>query len=211
MATQPNVLDYLTNPRDRVLFSQTPMLMMPAHGTLTPVALGRRRYVAAADGVYLQARHRGLDLTLKLACVTLPFGPLVEHVELTGGFIPRTLYEEIATQALAHAPNEWAGLIHWRESEQRYVLTIPETVEVSGGHIRYRSDHIDRERLVLDIHSHGNGGAFFSLVDNRSDECGIHFASVLGTRHSAETMTAITRLVVDGQFFNLDWHPWEEA
>lgn len=210
MTAAPDVLSYLTHSRDRVLFSQTPMLMMPSYGTLPPLALGRRRYIAAADGVYLQARQRALDVTLRLACVDLPFGPLREHVELSGGLIPRALYDEMAAHALAQAPKEWAGLVHWDDLEQRYVLTLPSVVDVSNARIRYRSDAIDHERLVLDIHSHGYLPAGFSALDDTSDECGIHFACVLGLCLSAQTMVAITRLVVDGQFFDLDWHPWEE-
>lgn len=211
MSAAPHVLDALTHPRDRVLFSQTPMLMMPSYGPLPTLEFGRRRYIAAADGIYLQARTRALDLTLRLASFELPFGPLQEQVALIGGFLPRALYQEIAAHALAQAPKEWAGLVHWSEADERYVLTVPEIVEVSNAHIRYRGERIDQQRLVLDIHSHGLLSAGFSARDDTSDECGIHFASVLGNCQSAKTMTAITRLVVDGQFFELNWHPWEES
>jgi len=211
MSAQPDSLDYLTHPRDRVLFTHTPMLMMPRCGRLPPLAVGHKRYIAAADGIYLQARHRALNLTLKLTNADLPYGSLAEDVDVSGGLIPRALFDEIVEHALSAAPNEWAGLIHWRENEQRYALTIPQTVVSSASIIEYRTDGIDPHCLVLDIHTHGHGEAFFSRShDDLSDQCGIYFASVLGHCYSRHRLTAVTRLVVYGQFFTLSWHPWED-
>lgn len=209
MLNSHETLDYLPSTRDRILFAQTPMLMMPRHGALEPLPVGRRRYIAAADGIYVQARHRALDLTLRLVQVALPYGELTEQVNLAGGLLPRALYRHIAEHALAHSPQEWAGLVHWSEAEQRYVLTIPETIEASETEISYLSDSIDRDRLVLDAHSHGTGEAEFSPLDKISDQHGIYFASVFGGCQSYETLTVTTRLVIDGHFFELDWHPWE--
>jgi PRTRC genetic system protein A len=204
-------LEYLPSARDRILFAQTPMLMMPRHGELAPLPIGRRRYVAAADGIYVQARHRALDLTLRLVQVGLPYGVLSQRVELAGGLLPCALHQRITEHALLHFPKEWAGLVHWSDAAQRYELTIPDTIDASAGHIRYLSHSIDPERLVLDVHSHGAFPAFFSSVDNQSDQYGIYFASVFGCCQSTDSLTVVTRLVVDGHFFELDWHPWEET
>lgn len=206
-----DTLDTLLHPCDRILFAQTPVIMMPRFGALPPLPVGRRRYVAAAEGLYVQARHHGLTLTLQQAAVSLPFGPLAEDVHLVGGLIPRALYEEIRAQVLAHSPQEWAGLVHWDSEAQRYALTEPRVLTRSAQHIRYDGHAIERERLVLDVHSHGEGPAFFSDEDNRSDEFGFHFATVFGGCQSPETLTARTRLVIDGAFFDIDWHPWEDG
>jgi PRTRC genetic system protein A len=209
MATNLPSLDGLSDPRDRLLFSHTPLLMMPKFGTLVDLPIGRRRYVGAEDGIYLQARHRALALTLPLPEPKLPFGTLASCVHLPGGLIPRALFRDIQRRAIACAPKEWAGLVHWDDTACCYRLTEPPVTRRSTNCVSWKADVIDYERLVLDVHSHGWGADFFSPKDDQSDLFGFYFACVLGNCRSAETMTAQTRLVVDGQYFNLDWHPWE--
>lgn len=210
MSCAPSALDHLSDRRDQLLFAQTPLYPMPRFGELPLLDLRRRRYIAAADGVYVQARHCALDLTLRLAEARLPYGSLKECVHLPGGPIPRALYEDIKQRVLEHSPKEWAGLVHWDESAQRYSLAVPPTLSRSVSHIGYDRRVIDYSRLVLDVHSHGEHAAFFSSTDDRSDEFGFYFSSVFGHCGSTETLTVCTRLVIDGHFFDLSWHPWEE-
>lgn len=198
--------------RDAILFSQTPLVPMPRFGTLPALEIGRRRYVAAADGLYLQARSRALSITCRLAEAATPFGPLEPCIQLAGGLIPRAIFSEIVRHALAHSPNEWACLIHWSPDACRYEFSIPEVINCSRGHITYRTDMIDQDLLVLDLHTHGRLPAFFSQADDQSDERhGCYFASVLGRCDSEGSLEATSRLVVDGTFISLPWHPWEDA
>lgn len=201
-----------SDPRDAILFGQTPLVPMPRFGALPTLEVGRRRYIVAADGLYLQARSRVLSVTCRLAEAVTPFGDLQPRIELVGGLIPQALFAQIAQHALKHSPNEWACLIHWNPTTRGYELSIPEVVDSGHGHITYRTDMIDQDFLVLDVHTHGRYPAFFSAVDDRSDERhGCYFASVLGRCDSQFTLEATSRLVIDGAFIELPWHPWEDA
>jgi hypothetical protein len=37
----------------------------------------------------------------------------------------------------------------------------------------------------------------------------VYFATVFGRCSSKESLTALTRLVIDGFHYPLDWHPWK--
>ncbi len=212
MQTELDSIDYVSDPRDRARLLCNPLLMMPHHGVLPPLPLGRRRYVAAADGLYIQARNHALSVTLKFADTpALPYGPLQESVHMVGGPLPLALYRQIEDCALAQSPAEWAALVHWEPLESQYQLTIPETIECSGTHIRYRTDQIRSEYLVLNLHTHGTLPAYFSTTDDASDQLGVYFACVLGRCHSRETLECRSRIVVDGFHYPLVWHPWEES
>lgn len=188
----------LTDPRDRILLSQAPMLPMPQFGELAPPPLGRRQYVAASDGLYVRARHHGLSITARLSEVALPFGPLETAIHLPGGLVPFELYDAMERAAIAACPVEWAGVVHWDELHERYGLVIPRVISRSQGDITYATDEIDFERVVLIVHSHGLLPPFFSPTDDESDSAGVYFASVLGECRDSRTIHARTRLVIEG-------------
>ena len=188
----------LTDPRDRILLSHAPILPMPRFGELAPPPIGRRQYVAANDGLYVQARHHGLSVTARLSAVALPFGTLHPAIDLPGGLIPFELYAEMERAALDACPMEWAGVVHWDEVDETYRLVMPRVISRSHGDITYATDEIDYERVVLIVHSHGRLPAFFSPTDDASDTAGVYFASVLGECHDSETIRARTRLVIEG-------------
>lgn len=195
---------------DAVLLGQTPAVMMPRYSALPELALGHRRYVVASDGLYVQARTEALRLTIRREAFRkpLPYGELKESVEMTGGLIPGEIYRELCQRAVAAFPLEWAAFVildqgHYRIAEPAYVISS------SVGHISYRLDGIDESKVVLDVHSHGRFEAFFSDTDDESDADGIRFASVFGRCGSVETITSVSRLVIDGEHYPLNWHPWE--
>lgn len=194
---------------DAVLLGQTPALMMPRFSSLPELAPGCRRYVIARDGLYVQARSRSLLLALRVEEFQspLPYGDLVESVQMVGGLIPYSLYADLQRQAVAACPDEWAAFVVY---DGKYHIVLPEVVDSSGGHISYRLDGIDESQIVLDIHSHGQFDAFFSETDDRSDNHGIYFASVLGRCHG-ENIICKSRIVIDGWHRDINWHPWEDA
>lgn len=205
-----SLFDYITNPRDQARLFTNPVLLMPFEGALPPLTQGPRRYVLASDGLYVQAKTRVLKVTVPLARVTgLPFGPLAPSVELAGGPIPFSFFEQIEEAALHHHPNEWSAFIHWDEEHGEYALTVPRTRSRSGSHIAYDTDAVDPERLVLDVHTHGAFSAYFSPVDDASNLFGLYFASVLGCCGNAETLEVVSRLVIDQHRLDLAWHPWQ--
>ena len=206
-----NAQTHLTDYRDQVLIGATPLLPMPIYGSLGALEPGRRRYIGAGNGIYVQSRSNAMSATVRLARTALPFGTLEPEIRLVGGLIPRAIYEEIQCQALLASPKEWAGLVYWREASSRYELVIPRVIEHSNAHIRYEAPTADRSHLVLDVHSHGELPAFFSSTDDLSDEQhGTYFAMVLGHCGADSRMTAVTRLVIDGQFFDIPWQPFAD-
>lgn len=205
------MLERLTDPRDRVLLEATPTLMQPLFGELPPVPMHRHRFVIARDGVYLQARTPGLVVCLRVSgkhVCEFPYGRLEESVVMPGGPLPADLVEALYAHAVTAAPQEWACAILYDPTERRYRLHIPETESVSQRHIRYRTTGYDAEQLVFDVHTHGDGPAFFSGTDDISDrQGGIYIAIVLGRCGTANTLTATARIVVDGIFYPVPWVP----
>jgi PRTRC genetic system protein A len=194
---------------DAVLLAQTPALMMPRFSALPPLEPFRRRYVVARDGLYVQSRTPVLDLTLRVEHFTtpLPFGTIEESVRMAGGMIPKEIFRELRRRAVAHYPMEWAAFVLF---DGDYRIAEPTIIDRSGGHVTYRTDGIDDRHLVLDIHSHGRFEASFSGDDDATDIHGTYFASVFGHCEHEDTVTCLSRLVVDGWRCNLSWHPWEE-
>lgn len=200
--------DVVLNPRDRALFAATPMLMAPRFGLLPTLEIGQHRFVAGANGIFVQARSKALSVTFKVARTPrLPYGELREKVELAGGRIPVSLWEKMRKKAVACAPKEWAGVVVYENGAYR--LVEPEVESASGAHIRYRTEAYDDEAVALDVHSHGHGEAFFSGTDDESDRGGFYIACVLGNCRSASEITVRTRIAVRGIFYNVEWTPWE--
>lgn len=198
------------NEADAVLLGQTPALMMPRFSALPDLGPGCRRYVIARDGLYVQARSQALLLTMRVEKFRspLPYGDLLESVHMVGGLIPHSMYTELQRQAIATCPDEWAAFVVY---DGAYRIVLPEVVDSSGGHISYRMGGIDESRIVLDIHSHGKFDAFFSETDDRSDNHGIYFASVLGHCHKEKSISCRSRIVIDGWHREINWHPWEDV
>jgi len=198
------------SPRDAILLAATPTLMAPRFGRLDELAVGGRRYVAARDGWYLEARSPVVSACVRLAQAPrpLPYGTVEPYVHLAGGLLPRELLFEFLAEACAAAPQEWAAGVVYSPANHRYERVGLEVVSASDGHITYRMPDDDSDRLVLDIHSHGHGPAFFSRVDDASDLHGVYIASVLGHCTCPEAVQCVSRLVIDGYTFDLDWHPF---
>ena len=100
--------------------------------------------------------------------ISLTYGPLRANVEFAGGPLPYALYERMREAAIAALPHEWAGAVVYTP-EVGYERVEPTPERVSAGPVRYRTEGISDERLVLDIHSHGAGTACFSPTDDISE------------------------------------------
>lgn len=207
------MLDYLTDPRDYAICGLTPTLVAPHFSALPPVPINHYRFVMASNGLFLQARNRALNVTLRMGDVParLPYGPMQESVELIDGPLPYPLFETMRELALGAAPREWAGIVVFDPDAGRYRLVEPAVTSASAAHITYDTRAFDDEFVVLDIHSHGYGQAFFSRTDDESDQSGIKLATVLGHCREPDTVAAVTRIAVHGHFYPVNWTPWESA
>jgi PRTRC genetic system protein A len=176
----------LADPRDVAVAAVTPILPMPRHGPLPPLACGAKRLLAAGDGLYLEALTPALDLCWPLAPVPTPYGPLAARLR-THSPIDRHLLATVLQAAKATPEREIAAAICRRADGRGHEIVWPPIQSSGAGHVTYR-DEIDDDRLVLDIHSHGRGAAFFSRQDDTSDlsRRGPYLAAVIGRCDRAE-------------------------
>jgi PRTRC genetic system protein A len=196
-------------PMDRVVLGQCPMVMAPIHGDLVGCEPGQRRLVAAEDGVWVEARTEGIHFRGRLACVPMPYGRIDGFCRLAGGMIPAAMREEIFSRARETA-EEVACVVVWSRSARQYCLIWPDVGSASAGHITYSSwADTDDLSLVVDIHSHGFGAAYFSRIDDESDR-GIyepHLSVVLGRCDQPEFEIA-TRFCVGHYLIDLPAPPF---
>jgi PRTRC genetic system protein A len=211
------MLDYLTNPVDKACFSVTPTLMAPRFGTLPEIEVGQQRFIIAKGGVYIEARTPTLHARLRVSEPDQPFpyGDVDEHIRLTGGHIPFEVIDNARQMAVSNSPNEWGGSICW-SPERGYWLEQPEILTQTGEMLSYRNT-VDDSQLVLDIHSHGLHGAYFSGTDDADDidRGGVYLAAVIGscdseTATDVSTMRVALRMVINGHLIDLTRGvPWE--
>lgn len=156
----------LLSPRDKALQAALPTLPVPHDSDLPALKPGQRRLLLAADGLYLQARSSVMQVSVRVASSTLPYGPHQQTVIFTHGPVPASLLRNAAQLASATPDKEVAAAVVWKDG--RYQLELPEVISAGAGHVSYR-DQLDDDTLVMDIHSHGKGPAFFSSTDDASD------------------------------------------
>ena len=138
----------------------------------------------------------------------LPYGPVNEVVALRGGHLPLDLFETAVARSVELCPEEWAGLVLWDSTAGAYRLVEPAVETRSATGVRYSLSGIDQSRVVVDLHSHGKGEAYFSGIDDTSDAHGVYLASVLGRCRDTASVTLATRIVVNGMHFDVPWSPW---
>lgn len=186
--------------RDFALLGSTPALMQPRFGALSPLVAGHR-YLVGRGGLYVEARSAVMHAVSCVAPspVALPFGEVTPFLKLPEGGLPRGLIADAVVRARACVPDEWAGVIVYDGSGYR--MLEPEVLSRSAGHVSYERSGIEEATVVVDLHSHGAGAAFFSAQDDEDDteRGGFYLALVLGEVTAAQVSVA-ARLVVHGHF-----------
>lgn len=176
-------LPHKMDTRDAILFNTTPILPVPRFGPpLPPVEPGRRRFLAAADGLYLEAASSALRVRFRINEAEMPYGTTSSEIVFAGGPVPKALLRAFLAAAREACPIEAAALVLLTPSGDGYELVQPPIRHAGAGEVSYDEGAIDLDRLVLDMHSHGHAGAFFSDTDDDSDlgRQGPHLSLVLG-------------------------------
>lgn len=171
------------SPLDHAIQSTCPTEIVPHVGELPPLA-GHKRLLLASDGVYLDCANAALQARVRLSALSLPYGATTPFLHLPHGPLPRALLQQ-ALAAAAATPIEVAfGLQH--DEDDGYVLIQPPVTSASRSHVSYE-DALDDQRLIVDLHSHGQGRAFFSATDDASDlaRVGPYLAVVVGRADTA--------------------------
>ena len=192
---------YFETPLDQALFASAETLIQPPSGTQLPeLATGRIRYVLAANGLFIQARTSTIEASVKIAPLPddLPYGRANEDVRLIHGDIPEAIWMELKHRAVAACPQEWSAYVLC--TDKGYQILEPDVHNRSAGHISYTPlAEFRRESLLMHVHSHGLGEAYFSAQDDAADRGsgdGVYLAVVLGRCQDIKTATVAQRLVV---------------
>lgn len=205
------------NIKDEILQMRLPTVMAPRFEPLSALKAGETRLVMAEDGLWIEAEaiwgyfRRPLWRSRR----NLPYGRVEACSQLRCGRIPMTLIERFAKRA-----NEWAewsaehaAWIVWSAGNGWDYLPL-ETLEHSAVSVRYIWPDLGPDRfLVMDLHSHGTGSAFFSHTDDRSDLGFPHYSLVLGRcgrNRPLKELDCKLRLCLAGYFFE-EAVPWVQA
>ena len=148
-------------------------------------------YILAGNGLFIRAEGPLLSATICIASAQVRgLSALTEEVTLKKGKIPRHVYGLALAVAAARPYHERYLAVTW---EGEYRLRQPwQDGDFAG--VYYES----LPNTVLDIHSHGAMGAFFSSTDN-TDEQGLRLYMVVG-RLDTLTPEVLVRVGIYGYF-----------
>lgn len=199
--------------RDIALQSVAPTVMVPHFGDFTPLAQSGHRFLAAADGLWLEVRRPWLYLRRQLAAqdrVPMPYGRVQATLETVR--IPASLVSQFVAAARERLPNEVAAWVIWQEATGDFALRLLTDIHASPGSVHFHRPALSAgEHLVLDLHSHANAPAYFSTQDDADDLGEVKFAGVVGNL-DREAPDFALRLCAMGYFESVSISPdWEVA
>lgn len=184
----------------------------PAIDALRAARAGRG-LVVGTDGVMLVLRRPWLALDVPIAeplAASLPYGDTGgPRADLRCGLIPVDLLGCVLERFADALPNESAAFILWNEDSGLFTLAWPIIEEATPSRLVYRPPSIAPGwHLVCDIHSHGNGPAFFSATDDADDAYATKIALVFGRLGNPDGTMMVSRLCADGLFLPLPRSPF---
>ena len=192
------------SPLDLALQNVVPVLAVPLHGTFEPLVNIGQRFLVGGDGLYIEVRRAWLHAVWPIAHesrVAKPFGVVQRCVRMEFGAIPGWIKERFASDAIASGNMEIAACIVWNSFTQTLDYRRCIALNASSHRIEYvRPSLASYESLVLDLHSHGHGRAFFSATDNEDDRNEVKIAGVVGNVNGE--LSWKFRLCLAGIFIN---------
>ena len=152
-------------------------------------------YIVASNGVFIEAENKLIAARIPTApCDVRGLAPLEMRFILTYGSIPQRFFDLSLDMFLADTSREhYVAIV----GDAGYHFYIP-VQDKEGGHVAYECG----ESVVLEMHSHGNMGAWFSTKDNQ-DEKGLKVYGVIGRLD--KTPMVKLRLGVYGYYLPLSW------
>lgn len=153
-------------------------------------------YVLASNGLFIEAENELMTARIPVAkCEVRGLAPLEARVVLTYGSIPRRFFDLALDMFLADVNIEHYVAVTGQAGYQFYVPVQ----EKGAGRVVYDCG----DNVVLDLHSHGRGRAWFSLQDN-TDETGLRLYGVIGSLD--RTPVIKLRAGIYGYFYPLAWN-----
>lgn len=171
-----------SDPRDRIILEHAPLVAMPTCGELPELEDHHHRYIAAADGLYLEVRRPWLRAALLIAQLDLPYGPIADTIgyEFSEDEL-QTVVDRFTQDALQAMPNEFAGWGVWDAEKRKLVYRGLEDDWASTGGVSFKRPRLaPHESLAVDLHSHGALPAFFSTQDDIDDRGEVKISIVVG-------------------------------
>jgi PRTRC genetic system protein A len=154
-------------------------------------------YTMARGGLYVEAISPHLYGRIRIGEAEVRGLPEIkEVVALLHGKVPRRLWDLAVSLMLVDPRRELYLAMVW--AGDAYSIRVPEQT-VTGASVRYEPV----QDAVVEIHSHGSMGAFFSSTDD-ADEQSFRIYAVVGKLHTG-TPEAAFRLGVYGYRMALEW------
>lgn len=198
------------NRLDSLIQQMCPTVMVPSHEPLSALDSDAHRYLSAQDGLYLELWRPWLHLRqcVAPASMKLPYGSIepcmnfaVHTSELVSALVAFIQY------AQANREEEVASWFMFDPQTRRLEHVVPKTISSSAGHIKYERPSVSAERVpMLDCHSHGRIGAFFSREDDLDDLADDAKVSFVVGNLDEPTPSVACRLTAQGYIHDLtDW------
>lgn len=165
------------------------------------------------DGVMLILRRPWLELDVPVSspiAAHLPYGSAGRsRANLRCGLIPSELLDQILHHFVAALPNEAAAFVVWNSLTREFDVIYPEIDHATPSRLVYRTPALlGNWHVVCDIHSHGNGRAFFSGTDDADDAHSTKISLVVGRLGHPDGAEIAARLCAAGMFLPLPRSPF---
>jgi PRTRC genetic system protein A len=152
-------------------------------------------YILGSNGIFIEAESPLIAARIPVAeCEVRGLAPVESKIILTYGSIPQRFFDLALDVFLASPDKEHYVAV---TGSAGYHFYVP-VQDRNGGSVVYEVG----EAVVLDLHSHGYMGAFFSGQDDR-DEQGLKLYGVVGKLNT--TPVVKLRVGVYGYFKTLAW------
>ena len=149
-------------------------------------------YILASNGIFVRSESPLMQATaLHTQTAIRGLAPLNPSLLLKKGLIPRAVLHQMLSAMRRAAPNELFAAVTWDE-DTGYSVRIPEQ-QANSASVSYTNT----PGTILQMHSHGDNNAFFSLTDDQ-DEQGFALYGVAG--HVTTLMQVAFRVGVYGHF-----------
>ena len=153
-------------------------------------------YILASNGLFIEAESPLIDAQVPInKCEVRGLAPIKTRISLTYGSIPQRFFDLALDTFLAEPDKEHYVAV---AGAAGYHFYYPAQDNSDGSRVVYEVG----ESIVLDMHSHGCGRAYFSAQDNR-DEKGLRLSAVVGRLDA--TPVVKLRIGVYGYYKNLEW------
>lgn len=166
------------------------------------------------DGMMLILRRPWLELDVPVTQAPeayLPYGSMGRpRADLRCGMIPGQHLAEILDHFRAALPNEAAAFVIWNEATRAFAVNFPAIDEATPSRLVYRTPLLPADcHVVCDIHSHGQGRAFFSATDDADDAHAAKISLVFGRLGDPEGPEMASRLCAGGMFLPMPRSPFQ--